>query len=551
MKTNKFNKTFSYISFVLLVSVMTVFTTACASTESGESAGMKLIYETNFSKDDGAFRFGEGEMNEIQDGSLHLRKGSGEAAWAELDRFFGNNSTTTFRIKFGDLVFAHLNFLDRQGDRLLLHFVENQIVVHSILNQEGVSVSELEVSFTPGSWYDVAVSIIDYKVKVSIDGVEIGTVAIDNRLPVEGTNLNIKCHEEEFWIDDLRIVAGPSKMKEVTVSWDSVLYETDFSSDDGGLGHEPPGEINEVREGVLHLKGIKDGQAAHAELGEIYGNNSITTFRIKFGEAYSKERAFADINFLWKHPDDRVKTTFASDAFYIWTRALGQENFEMVPASFVTGRWYDVRVVIEDYKMTVTVDGRLLKTMSLDRRLPSLGHLNFECHDEYWVDDLRVVTGKAEGFVETKPEEKPVELETEQADIQLKLDDSRIAVVGIKIEDDKEKTATALISFVIDAFVNSGLGMMMERQDVSKILEEYKFQQDGITDQSTAIEIGKLAGADVISIGSLYKVGSKHYLNIKLISVETGEIMASSVATAESEDDFFKMCNEAVKNMLQ
>ncbi len=311
------------------------------------------------------------------------------------------------------------------------------------------------------------------------------------------------------------------------------------------------GGINEISKGVLHLKGIEDGQAAHASLKQIYGNNSITTFRIKFGERYKKEGGFADVNFLWMD-NDRVKITFANDAFYIWTRAAGQEvDLVRVPANFTTGRWYDVQVAIEDYRFSISMDGRLLKTLDLDERLPSQVHLNFECHDEYWVDDLRVLAAKAEGVVERKPEERTVEREAEKVEVQRKLSDSRIAVVGIKTEEDQEKTAAALVSFVIDAFVNTGIGKIMERQDISKILEEYEFQREDITDQSTAIEIGRLAGADAISIGALYKVGSKHYLNIKLISVKTGEIIASSVATAATEDDYFDMCNEAVRGMLR
>ncbi len=193
-----------------------------------------------------------------------------------------------------------------------------------------------------------------------------------------------------------------------------------------------------------------------------------------------------------------------------------------------------------------------METVTIDNRLPAEGIMSFGCHeDEFWVDDLRVVAAKAEGVVERKPEEKTAEREAEKVEVQRALSDSRIAVVGIKTEDDQEKTAAALVSFVIDAFVNTGIGKIMERQDISKILEEYEFQKEDITDQSTAIEIGRLAGADAISIGSLYKVGSKHYLNIKLISVKTGEIMASSVATAENEDDYFDMCNEAVRGMFR
>jgi len=524
---------------------------SCASVEHEKSEAMELVYETDFSTDDGAFKHDSGEINEIKKGVLHLKKGTADGpAWAGLDRIFGNNSTSTFRIKFGERVFAHINFLQREGDRLLLHFVESNIVFASILDGEGTSEDGIDVKLNSGRWYDVAVSIIDYNVSVSIDGVKIGTIAVDNRLPAEA-NMSFECHEE-YWVDDLRIVAEPSGIEEqpVAISGGSVLYETDFSRDDGGLDLDPPGEINEISKGVLHLKGIKDGQAAHAGLKEVYGNNSITTFRIKFGERYQKEGAFADVNFLWMD-NDRVKATFANDAFYIWTRAAGQEDLVRVPANSTTGRWYDVQVAIEDYRFSISIDGRLLKTLDLNERLPSQGHLNFECHDEYWVDDLRVVAAKAEGVIERKPEEKTAEREAEKVEVQRKLSDSRIAVVGIKTEDDQEKTAAALVSFVIDAFVNVGIGKIMERQDISKILEEYEFQREDITDQSTAIEIGRLAGADVISIGALYKVGSKHYLNIKLISVKTGEIMASSVATAETEDDYFNMCNEAVRGMIR
>ena len=539
---------------VIITIIIALTIVSCASVEHEKSEAMELVYETDFSSDDGDFKYGGGEINEIQKGVLHLKKGKADRTGrAGLKRVYGNNSTTTFRIKFGEPVFAHINFLQRERDALLMCFFnEKRLDLNSYLDGNITKHTEKKINVKSGRWYDVAVSIIDYSVTVSIDGVEIGTIAVDNRLLAEGY-MNFECHEDEFWVDDLRIVAEPSGIKEqpVAISWGSVLYETDFSRDDGGLDHDPPGKINEISKGVLHLKGIKDGQASHAGLKKVYGNNSITTFRIKFGERYKKEGSFADVNFLWKD-NDRVKTSFCDDAFFIWTGAAGQGvDLVRVPANFTTDRWYDIQVTIADYNMSVTIDGRLLKTLDLDERLPSQGHLNFECHDEYWVDDLKVVAEKVERVVERKPEEKKVEREAEKVEIQRKLSDSRIAVVGIKTEDDQEKTAAALVSFVIDAFVNVGIGKIMERQDISKILEEYEFQREDITDQSTAIEIGRLAGADVISIGALYKLGSKHYLNIKLISVKTGEIVASCVATAETEDDYFDMCNEAVKGMLR
>ncbi|MBA7626250.1 hypothetical protein ES703_33695 [subsurface metagenome] len=86
----------------------------------------------------------------------------------------------------------------------------------------------------------------------------------------------------------------------------------------------------------------------------------------------------------------------------------------------------------------------------------------------------------------------------------------------------------------------------MDRQNIAKILKEYEFQQSDLTDESTAVEIGKLSGADIIVIGSISYVGKLYYLNIKLISVETAEIIGSSIANAADATEFYEMCNEAV-----
>jgi hypothetical protein len=47
-------------------------------------------------------------------------------------------------------------------------------------------------------------------------------------------------------------------------------------------------------------------------------------------------------------------------------------------------------------------------------------------------------------------------------------------------------------------------------------------------------------------IGSISFVGEQYYLNIKLIAVETGEIIGSSIADASQAAEFYEMCNEAV-----
>jgi hypothetical protein len=115
------------------------------------------------------------------------------------------------------------------------------------------------------------------------------------------------------------------------------------------------------------------------------------------------------------------------------------------------------------------------------------------------------------------------------------------------VEADDAVIAGALAGFVTNAFVNYRVGRIVDRDSVERIIEEHQFQASAITDEDTAVEIGKLLGADSIAIGSLYRVGSTDYLNVKLIEVETGEILASSIATASDEDDYLQMCSDAVE----
>ena len=130
--------------------------------------------------------------------------------------------------------------------------------------------------------------------------------------------------------------------------------------------------------------------------------------------------------------------------------------------------------------------------------------------------------------------------------------DKKLAVVGINsgTKNVDEETAGGVMVFIENAFVNVGKVRVVDRQNIAKIVKEYEFQQSDLTDQSTAVEIGKLSGADIIVIGSISYVGKQYYLNIKLISVETGEIIGSSIDKASDATGFYEMCNQAVYKLF-
>lgn len=152
---------------------------------------------------------------------------------------------------------------------------------------------------------------------------------------------------------------------------------------------------------------------------------------------------------------------------------------------------------------------------------------------------------------EAKVEEEKQRQERYESEFYKKLgqiQDKKLAMVGItsRTKNIDEETASGVMVFIENAFVNVGKVRVVDRENIAKIVKEHEFQASDLTDETTAVKIGKLSGADIIVIGSISYVGKIYYLNIKLISVETAEIIGSSIADAEDATEFFEMCNDAV-----
>jgi len=70
---------------------------------------------------------------------------------------------------------------------------------------------------------------------------------------------------------------------------------------------------------------------------------------------------------------------------------------------------------------------------------------------------------------------------------------------------------------------------VIDRRNIEKIIKEQKLQLSGNIDESTAIELGKLAGLDNIVLGSVALFGSSYLISVKMIDVETGQILSESL----------------------
>lgn len=79
--------------------------------------------------------------------------------------------------------------------------------------------------------------------------------------------------------------------------------------------------------------------------------------------------------------------------------------------------------------------------------------------------------------------------------------------------------------------------IMVERNQMSEIMEEQGFQQSGCTSAECAAEIGALLGVQKMITGSFGKIGNSYTIEARMFSVESGETEKTVSKTYKGEVD--------------
>ncbi len=147
-----------------------------------------------------------------------------------------------------------------------------------------------------------------------------------------------------------------------------------------------------------------------------------------------------------------------------------------------------------------------------------------------------------EKSVQTSPKTEPTT--DTNSDIPLSYDPNTITQVGSRLalavipfegKGDAKKFVDEATEKMITRLVNLRRFKVIERTALDKIMKEQKLQASGIVDDRTAVNLGKLSGADAMVAGSVSFVGGKGKLSARVIDVETGETIAARDAPLEAE----------------
>ena len=96
-----------------------------------------------------------------------------------------------------------------------------------------------------------------------------------------------------------------------------------------------------------------------------------------------------------------------------------------------------------------------------------------------------------------------------------------------------EGLGSALSEMLVTAVANSPAVTVIERSQVETVLEESRFQLSGVTSTEDSIEIGNILNAEIIILGSVSRFGERIELDVRVIRLETGEVLFSQYGSAD------------------
>jgi len=100
---------------------------------------------------------------------------------------------------------------------------------------------------------------------------------------------------------------------------------------------------------------------------------------------------------------------------------------------------------------------------------------------------------------------------------------------------DMKTAAEVLESRLLLAVARHPAFRLVERKDLRQVLEEQKLSLTGAVNEADAVKVGKIVGARLLIVPSLTPGKTRHELLLKLIRVETSEVLALSLLKISPE----------------
>ncbi|MBI9106954.1 MAG: hypothetical protein JEZ04_09440 [Spirochaetales bacterium] len=103
-----------------------------------------------------------------------------------------------------------------------------------------------------------------------------------------------------------------------------------------------------------------------------------------------------------------------------------------------------------------------------------------------------------------------------------------LAVLDFTTEAVSKTEMTAIVEFLSAELFNTDKFIVIDVSQRQNILSEMEFSMQGCSDETCALEIGKMLSAEMIVVGNLSKVGSRYLMSVKMLETETSKTVGTA-----------------------
>jgi TolB-like protein len=128
-------------------------------------------------------------------------------------------------------------------------------------------------------------------------------------------------------------------------------------------------------------------------------------------------------------------------------------------------------------------------------------------------------------------------------------DKMRIAVMEFKAEGVSVKIARVISNMVRTDLVKMDKFIVVERTQMDAIMKEQGLQMTGCTDESCAVQVGRLMSANKMLIGEVGSMGRAIVITVRIVDVEKGVSEFAEKETAPSEYELSKSVNKLTERL--
>jgi TolB-like protein len=111
-----------------------------------------------------------------------------------------------------------------------------------------------------------------------------------------------------------------------------------------------------------------------------------------------------------------------------------------------------------------------------------------------------------------------------------------LAVMPLQGKGDSQAFVEASTDRMVAQLVELRRFKVIERSKLEEVLQEQRLQVSGVVGDRTAVDVGRVAGADAIVVGTVSIIGSTTTVNARVIDTQTSEVLVARNARSDRTD---------------